>query len=252
MQKLPISLVVITLNEEKNLKRCLQSVPFASEIIVLDSGSDDLTQSIAESLGAKFVYEKWRGFGPQKAFATELAKYEWVINLDADEALSPELCDEIYQKFQYFDESCGYLIPRKSFHLGQWIHCGGWYPDYQLRLFNKKFSNWSESNIHEKVITTKRQKLKHNICHWVFENLSDQVQTNNKYSSLLAEDLIKKNKSVSGLKIFSKTIVKFIELYILKKGFLDGVPGLIIAIGGAYSVSLKWSKLWESKNVKKN
>lgn len=250
MQKLPISLVVITLNEEKNLKRCLQSVPFASEILVLDSGSNDLTQSIAESMGAKFIYEKWRGFGPQKAFATELAKYEWVINLDADEALSPELCSEICQKFQSLDETSGYLIPRLSFHLGRWIRYGGWHPDYQLRLFNKKHSQWSASEIHEKVVAPKKTKLQHNIYHWVFESLSDQVLTNNKYSSLLAKDLIVKNKSVSGLKILTKMIVKFIELYVFKKGFLDGVPGLIIAIGGAYSVSLKWSKLWESKNVK--
>lgn len=251
MQKLPLSLVVITLNEEKNLKRCLQSAPFVSEIVVLDSGSTDKTKEVAESMGAKFVYEKWRGFGGQKAYAVELASYDWVLSLDADEALSEDLQLEIQNNFIKFNEQTGYQIPRLSFHLGRWIRHGGWHPDYQLRLFNRKFSKWSLSDVHEKVISPNIDHLKHNILHWVFEDLGTQVQTNNKYSSLLAKGLIEKNKSVSGGKIIIKTIVKFVELYVFKKGFLDGVPGLIIAIGGAYSVSLKWSKLWEHKNVKK-
>lgn len=251
MQKLSLSLVVITLNEEKNLQRCLASVPFASEIIVVDSGSTDQTQKIAESMGAKFYFEKWRGFGAQKSFAVSLASHDWVLCLDADEALSEESQQEILAKFSQLEPEAAYKFPRLSYHLGRWIRHGGWHPDYQVRLFHRKHSQWSSSAIHEKVESKHQISLQHNILHWVFDSLSTQVLTNNKYSTLLAQQMIEKNKSVSGIKIIIKTIVKFFELYIFKLGFLDGVPGLIIALGGAYSVSLKWSKLWEHKNVKK-
>lgn len=244
--KLPLSLVVITLNEEKNLKSCLDSVPFASDIVVLDSFSKDKTKDIAQAAGARFIEQSWLGFGPQKKKAVELARYDWVLSLDADERLSPELQLEIQQQFGGLEVKTGYLLPRISFYLGRWIRHGGWYPDYQLRLFNRQYSNWDQAGIHEKVAAPQTAKLKGTIQHFVFESISHQVITNNKYSSLQAQYLFKSKKTRFSLfNLITKPWVKFIENYIYKRGFLDGLPGFIIAVGSAYSVFLKHAKLWE-------
>lgn len=247
--KLPLSLVIITFNEEKNLKACIESVPFASDIVVLDSFSKDKTKDVAVSLGARFYEQSWLGFGPQKNKAVELAQYDWVLSLDADERLSPELQVEIIQQFGKLEKSTGYLLPRISFYLGRWIRYGGWYPDYQLRLFHRRYSKWDQAGIHEKVLAVKTTKFIHPIQHYVFETISHQVITNDKYSGLQAQNLFKQNKSgFSMFKLITKPGVKFIENYFYKRGFLDGLPGFIIAVGSAYSVFLKYAKYWELEN----
>jgi glycosyltransferase involved in cell wall biosynthesis len=242
---LPLSLVVITLNEEKNIERCLRSVPFASEIIVVDSGSTDKTVEIARDQGAKVIVEKWRGFGPQRIFASEQAHYDWVLFLDADEALSPELAHEIEQHFAQLDPETVYAMPRKTFHLGRWILHGGWYPDYQGRLYHRKHSHWTPQIIHEKLQGSRRECLKNPLLHWVFANLSHQIQTNDRYSTNQAKDLAQKGQKFSLLKLLVKPPVKFFECYVWKLGFLDGLPGFIVAVGAAYSVFARWAKLWE-------
>lgn len=250
MKKLPISLTVITKNEEHNIERCLRSAPFVSEIVVVDSDSTDRTQEKARSLGAEVYNENWRGFGPQRRLAVAKCNYDWILTLDADEALSPELSKEIQDRFTDLEPQVGYQFPRISFHLGRWIRHGGWYPDYQLRLFNRKHSQWDEAVIHEKVIAPRTQKFQHPIRHWVFQDLFHQVQTNNRYSTLQAEDLHKKGKGFSFWKLIFKPKSKFFETYVFKLGFLDGRAGFIIAVGAAYSVFLKWSKLWELEKLK--
>lgn len=249
----PITLTVITLNAESDIARCLKSVPFASDVVVVDSGSTDRTVEIAESLGARVFREEWRGFGPQKRRATELAKYDWILSLDADEALSPESQNELQTLFASalpLDVEA-FAFPRLSFHLGRWIRHGGWYPDWQIRIYNRRHANWSTASIHEKIEAQRVRKVKAPIQHWVFKNLSDQIQTNNRYSSLGAEELVKSGRGFSLFNLFVKPQVKFLECYIWKRGFLDGIPGLIIAVGAAYSVFLKWSKLWEIQRVPK-
>lgn len=249
--KIPLSLVIITLNEEDHIERCIRSAPFVDDVIVVDSFSTDRTVEIAEKCGARVIQQKWPGYGPQKAFATSQAKNPWILSLDADEALSPDLANEIVQSFSNFDPEAGYLVPRKSFHLGQWIHHGGWYPDYQLRLFNKDHSNWNSATLHEKVEVKRHLKLKHDLLHWVFEDLSDQVITNDKYSSLGAQAWFAQGKSFSLFKLLTKPLTKFIETYFFKLGFRDGLPGFIISVGAAYSVFLKFAKLWELERVQK-
>lgn len=243
--QLPLSVVVIALNEEARIERCLNSVPFAAEKIVVDSFSTDKTVEVATRCGARVVQEKWRGFGPQKAFATDLAKNDWVLSLDADEALSPELAQEIQDRFASLDVKTGYRLPRLSFHMGRWIRHGGWYPDAQLRLFNRRHSQWNQSALHEKVEAAQVEIFKQPLWHWVFRDLTDQVSANNRYSGLGAEELHRRGVKFSLLKLAIKPQVKFLETYVWKQGFRDGLPGFVIAVGAAYSIFLRWAKLWE-------
>lgn len=251
MTRLPLSLCIITLNEEANLRGCLASVPFASDIVVLDSGSSDGTRALAETLGARVFLEEWKGFGPQKQRAIELAHYDWVLCLDADEALSPELQTEIVQEWSRtggFSQS-GYQIPRRSYYLGRWIGHGGWYPDYQTRLFNRQKLRWSRDSLHESVQGEGVGSLHADLHHFPFVDLADQVATNNRYSSLGADRVLATGIKIQiGHHLIIKPFVKFLELYFFKQGFRDGVPGYLIALGGAYSTFLKFAKAWEKQN----
>lgn len=240
-----ISAVIIAKNEEVNLVRCLASLSWVDEIVVYDSGSTDKTVDIAKNMGAKVSVGPWLGFGPSKKHATALATNDWIISVDADEEISPGLADEIRQIVDTTDGSIAFKIPRLSFYMGRWIRHGGWYPDYQIRLFNRQFANWNMAPIHEKVEATELAVLKSNMHHYVFKNIDHQVATNNKYSTLQAQALFEKNKSFSFFHFLTKPYVKFIECYILKLGFLDGWAGYIIARNAAYSVFLKWVKLKE-------
>lgn len=243
--KLPISVVIITLNEAQNIKRCIESaISWVDEVVVLDSGSVDQTLQICQQLGAKTIQNDWLGFGPQKRLATYHAKHNWVISLDADEAISEKLKIEILSVFQKLDEAKLYFFPRKSFFLGKEIRFGGWQPDYQGRLFNKKNHNWNENQIHEKVESKNVEYLQGPIFHWVFKDVAHQVQTNNRYSSLQATELYKQRKSSNLFKIIFKPFFKFLECYIYKLGFLDGFVGFVIAKNASYSCFLKWVKLY--------
>ncbi len=246
----PISLVVITRNAEEHIARCLKSVPWAADIVVLDSGSTDATVSIAKNLGARVFKEEWRGFGPQKRRAVELAQNDWILSLDADEALSDPALAELQRLMSGPRSHPAYALPRVSFHLGRWIWHGGWFPDWQIRLFDRRQANWSSDQIHEKVLSPSVGRLSKPIQHWVFKDLADQVATNNRYSTLGAESLKSQGRAFWLFHLIVKPPVKFIETYLWKRGFLDGLPGLIIAVGAAYSVFLKWAKLWELNKLK--
>lgn len=246
-----LSLVIITLNEERNIERCIKSAPFASEVIVVDSHSSDRTREIAHSLGAKVYVKDWLGYGATKAYANLLAANDWILSLDADEALSSELALEVQALLATkIDEKTGYEMPRKSFYLGRWILHGGWYPDYQLRLFNRKSANWPSDEIHERVKAPQVERLKNPLQHWVFKDISHQVKTNDRYSGLQAAQHLKQGKKFSILKLIFKPWSKFIECYFLKLGFLDGLPGFIIAVSAGYSVFIRWGKVWELEREK--
>ncbi len=246
-----ISLVVITRNAEEHIADCLNSVPFAVDKVILDNGSTDKTLEIAQRCGARIFQEEWRGFGPQKRRVTELAKTDWVLSLDADEALSDGAQAELKEMLNGdLSGADAYKFPRLSFHMGQWIHYGGWYPDWQVRLYDRRKANWTSVQLHEKVEAQRVGKMQAPILHWVFRDLADQVRTNNKYSSLGAEELEAKGETFSLFLLLTKPPVKFLETYFFKKGFLDGIPGFVISVGAAYSVFLKWAKLWERERVK--
>ena len=250
-EQLPMTVVIIALNEEGNIARAITSVTgWVSEVLVYDSGSTDKTREIAESLGAKVIRGPWLGFGATKKQAALVAKNQWILSIDADEEVSLDLQKEITSKFKDLNPEVAYKLPRLSYFLNRWIKHGGWYPDYQVRLFNKTFSNWNAQEIHEKVEAKLYDSLSSCLNHYVFRDIAHQVQTNNKYSGLQAEQMQKNNKSFSWFHFFTKPCVKFIECYILKLGFLDGWAGFVIAKSASYSVFLKWSKLYELENLK--
>ena len=248
-----ISVAIITFNEELNIKRCINSVDFADEIIVVDSLSSDKTCDISRELGATVIEQKFLGHIAQKQLAVDNCTNEWVLSLDADEELSEELKAEIIQLISSSLKYDAYIMPRVSFHLGRWIRHGGWYPDAKIRLFNKNKAHWGGYNPHDKVIVNGSVgKLKGDLQHYVFDDLRHNIDTNNSYSSIMASDLDKDGKQFSYMKLFLKPLGKFLEVYIYKRGFLDGMAGFIIAVGASYSMFLKFAKLWEIQKVKNN
>lgn len=257
MAKYPVSLVIIALNEEAKIARCIESASWVDEVILVDSGSADRTCEIARNLGANVVTEKWRGFQQQKTFACSLARNNWILSLDADEALSPELSHTLENVCSgsanipgfSFEKNDGIEFSRISFNLGRWIHHGGWYPDWQLRFFNRQSALWVAQNVHEHVQAKNSVRLEQPIWHWPFDDLAEQVSTNNRYSSLGAMDLFDRSKKFSLLKLMFKPISKFLETYVVKRGFQDGMAGFIISVGAAYSVFLKFAKLWEAQRL---
>lgn len=249
-----ISAAIITYNEEKNIERCIKSLDFVDEIIIVDSLSTDNTCNLAKKFGAKIIPQKFLGHIKQKQLAVEHCQHDWVLSLDADEEVSPELKASIIKLFSTKKSFAnGYQVKRKSFHLGRWIEHGGWYPDKKLRLFNKNFGHWGGYNPHDKVIINGDiENLEGDLLHYVFKDLAQNIQTNNSYSSIMAQDLYKNGKKPSFLKLLFKPFGKFIEVYFIKRGFLDGMPGFIIAVGAAYSMFLKFAKLWEHHLPKKD
>ena len=245
-QMTQLSLAIICLNEAASIERCIRSVPFATDVVVLDSGSTDRTREIAAALWARVFDEEWRGFRAQKQRATDLCKNDWVLSLDADEALSESSVQELAALLAKPLTSDGYELPRLSWTMGRWIRHGGWYPDWQLRLFNRTKATWQGGeHVHERVSAQTVSRLNEPIEHFPFENLAEQVATNNRYSGLGAAELQKRGVRFSYAKLVFKPISKFLETYVIKRGFADGLPGFIISVGAAYSVFLKFAKLWE-------
>ena len=250
--RIPLSITIITLNEESHIRRAIESVQWAQEILVVDSGSTDRTLEIAQSLGAKVVYHKWQGYGQQKNFAQSQASFDWVLNLDADEAVSPECRDEILAQLERAStqgaSTRGFYLPRKTFYLNRWIKYGGWYPNYLLRLADRRYASWSEPHVHEQLLVQgETQRMRAPLLHFAFSSIEEQIHTNLRFSRLGSQDLLRKGKKPSLIKLLLKPIGKFIETYFLKRGVLDGLPGFIISVNAAHSMFLKYAYLFESR-----
>lgn len=247
-----VSAVVITYNEEKNIGRCLSSLRFCDEIIVVDSGSDDQTSDIAADYTDKLFVRPWKGYADQKNYAVQLASSEWVLSVDADEEVSDDLKQEIRRITGSSGRSAAYSIPRKTIHSGKWIRYGGWYPNRLVRLFRKSQGRWVGEEVHERWETPGEVgNLKEPLIHYSFNGISDQVKRNDRYSTLGAKSLQREGKKFSLFRLLVKPFSKFVETYVLKRGFLDGFPGFFISVSAAYSVFLKWAKLWELERSEK-
>ena len=248
MARPPVSVTLITLNEEKNIKRAIESVLWADEILVVDSGSTDNTVEIANSLGARVIQNTWSGYGQQKNFAQEKARFDWIFSLDADECVTPKLRLEIELALESSATKGiqGFKIPRLSLYLGRWIRHGGWYPNYLTRLAHRGTARWTEPEVHEELeVIGQVEWLKEPMQHFSFNGIQDQIQTNLRFSWLGYLKLRKAGKKPNLLKLILKPIGKFIETYFLKRGFLDGLPGFIISVNAAHSMFLKYSYFYQ-------
>jgi len=246
-----ISAVIITFNEEQKIAQAIKSVAWANEILVVDSESTDKTREIALSLGAKVLLEKWQGFSKQKQFASASATNDWIFSLDADEIVSDELKNEILQLKDLVENKLadGYKIPRLSFYMNRPIRRGGWYPDWQMRLFNRRKGKWKDVLIHESVqmqTDARVEKLTGDILHYSVEDASHHHRMiGTRYAPLAAKQMFERGKRTSALKIASVGLTTFLQAYILKGGFLDGLPGFCIARFAAHHAFLKHLLLWE-------
>lgn len=243
----PISVVIITKNEEKNIGRCLKSVlAIADEIVVVDSCSTDNTKNICLNYNVNFIEQAFLGYIEQKNFALSKATHQWVLSLDADEALDETLIQSILKVKQNAPLHDAYKMNRLTNFCGKWIRHGRWYPDQKIRLFNKENGYWGGENPHDKILfkqATQAIHLKGDILHYSYYSLEEYLQQINKFSTIQAEGAFKKGKKAPIYKIYINPLVAFIRAYIIKMGFLDGYRGLIIAIGIAYTTMLKYAKL---------
>lgn len=247
MERPPISACIITFNEEKNIRDCLESIKWVDDIVVVDSFSQDNTVQVSREYTDRVFETAWQGHVKQKNCALDHAKNEWVLCLDADERVSLELREEIERHLSEDDsEFDGYWFPRHSFYLGRWINHGGWYPDYKLRLFKKSKGRWGGKDPHDKVILQGRtERLSGELLHFVYRNLSHQLQTVDSFSTITARGFVSESKTFSLIELLFRPPFKFFEMYVLKKGFMDGLPGFIIAVASSFYVFLKYAKLWE-------
>ncbi|MCO5143919.1 MAG: glycosyltransferase family 2 protein [Oligoflexia bacterium] len=245
--ELDLSIVIITLNEEKNLKRALNSVSWASEVIVVDSGSLDKTKEIAlEAKNTQFFVNPWAGYGQQKNWAIGQCTKSWILFLDADEEISQELKNELKKFFSssLSEQKAGASFPRKTYYLGRWIMYGGWYPNRLTRMIKKGAGQWTEPDVHEKLdCAGVVHEFSSDIYHYTFSDVGEQVQTNIRFSRLGAIAAMKRGEKGSLWKILTKPVGKFLETYIWKRGFLDGIPGFVISINAAHSIFMKYVEL---------
>ena len=244
-----LSVIVITKDEEKNISDCLQSVDWADEIIVVDSESSDRTTDLAKKFTDRVIIKKWEGYVPQKRYALSFAANEWVLSLDADERITPELKDEIVKLLP--GDNSGFKIKRKNFLMNKEITSCGWEKDYQLRLFKKDKTDLNERLVHEKfVIEGKVGTLNSPMLHYTFSSFKEYFEKINNYTSLKAEELLSKKKKVGGWTIFSHTVSAFFAFFFIRRGFKDGVYGLIISLLHSVSTMMNYIKLWELQNKK--
>ena len=251
--KIPLSVAIITLNEEVLLPDCLKSVAFADEVVVVDSGSQDNTLALAQQHGARVFSEAWRGFGPQKQFAIDQCRNPWVLVLDADERVPPETADAIISLFANTLDYEAYSFPRVSFFAGRLIRYGGWGKDRVVRMFNKTTCSMSLRLVHESIeVQGAVGKLHHVIHHYTRQNLHQTLEKINHYSSLGAQELYKNRKKATIIKAVFNGSWAFIHNYFVRFGFLDRSPGLIIAVSEGMYTFFKYAKLVELYEQKSN
>ena len=241
----PLSVAVITRDEERNLARCLASVAWAEEILVVDSGSTDATATIAARYGARFLVREWSGYVEQKNFALDQVHHAWVLSLDADEWLSAEAAEEIRQVL-HRPRAEAYALSRLTSFSGAFVR-HVWRPDWQVRLLLRERGRFAGGRVHESLRMTpgaRIERLRHPLLHLGYRSIADYVRRMNRYTDLAAADL-KERGRLPWLRLLLSPPATFLKLYVWKRGFLDGVRGLTVSAGSAFYVLLKYAKLWE-------
>lgn len=247
-----ISACVMTFNEERKLPRCLESLKWCDEILVLDSFSTDRTLEIARSYTDHVHQQAWLGYVGQRNRVRELATYPWLLFLDADEEVSAGLRDEILRIFEQGPAPhVGFEFPRQVYYIGRWIRFGEWYPDVKLRLFNRAFGRTEGAEPHDKVVVSGPVlRLRNPIWHYTYDGLDDHLSTMNRFSTISARQKFVAGRRFRWIDLLTRPGLRFLKGYLLGGGFLDGAHGLLIALISAFGVAMKYAKLWELERRK--
>ena len=245
-----VSACITAGNEEANIRRCLESVKWADEIIVVDSFSKDRTVDICHEYTDLVYRHRWLGYIGQKNLIKDLAEGPWILFIDADEEISPQLRDEILSELSSDSASgiAGYEFPRMVWFLGRWIKHGDWYPDIKLRLFRKSKGRCGGSEPHDRTtVDGVVRRLKNDMYHYTYNSIADQITTLNRFSTITANGQHDEKKTFHVYDLIFRPILRFIRGYLFRLGFLDGLPGLVVATTSAYGVFIKYAKLWEKR-----
>lgn len=241
----PLSAVIITLNAASQLEECLRSVAFCDEIVVVDSGSTDGTVELAERYGARVIQSEWRGFGPQKQFAVEQAKHDWVLCVDADERVSGALRANIEAALIEL-EAPAFRFARCNRFMGRYLRHGEGYPDWSLRLFDRRQACWSDDAVHEKVLVHGRvATLRGDLLHESAETLDSYLAKQNRYTTLAAREAVARGKTATVAHVLLSPVIRFVKFYFFRVGFLDGLPGLVHTLVGCANSFIKYAKIIE-------
>jgi glycosyltransferase involved in cell wall biosynthesis len=246
-----ISAYVLTKNEEKHIRECIESVKWADEILIVDDFSKDSTVEISKRMGCKVVQNKFEYFGKQRNFALTQCSNDWIICLDADERITPELKEEIEQEFKNTPRADAFIAPRKSKFINKWILHSGWYPDYRHPvLFNKNKMKYKDQLVHEDIeYTGKKIYFKGDILHYPYDSIKQFVKKSDFYTDLRSKEMFGRGEKFKVLNLFVNPSIMFFKMYIIKKGFLDGLTGLILALlYSSFYTLMKYIKLWELEN----
>lgn len=242
---MPVTATVITLNEARHIEACLASLAWADERIVVDSGSTDGTPDLARAAGARVIVRDWPGYSAQKDFAAAEAAHDWIVSVDADERITPELAAEIQAVVANPGDRVGFRVPRVTFHLGRWIRTTDWYPDYQLRVYDRRHAGWARRLVHESVSARGPVgQLSHDLQHYAYRDLAHHHETMQRYTTLAAQQMKEEGRTAGLASLLLHPPAAFLRNYVLKRGFMDGAPGLIVSAMNAHYVFLKLAKLW--------
>lgn len=241
-----LTVTIITLNEAATIAAAIESVSFADEVLVVDSHSTDDTVAVARAAGARVIVRDWPGYIAQKNFAAAEASHDWILSLDADERVTPPLADEIRGLLAGTPPCAGYRVPRLSRYLGRWIRSTDWYPDYQLRLYDRRQAEWVGRYVHESVKARGPvQDLHHDLLHYTYRDVSHHLQTIDRYTTLAARQMFEDGRRAGLRHLCLNPPAAFVRNYVLRGGFRDGRVGLIVSLLNSYYVLLKFVKLWE-------
>jgi glycosyltransferase involved in cell wall biosynthesis len=239
-----LSVVVVTHNEEQNIRKCLESVRWADDVVVVDDFSTDATLNICREFGVRIFQESWKGFAGQRNSAVEKALHTWILNIDSDERITPNLRDEIRYVLSSDTLKAGYEIPYQNYFRGRWIRFGGWYPDYHVRLFRKDLGRYVDREIHEAVqLNGELGRLKNPLIHEAYRDISSFVRKMDSYSTLMARQYIKEGKRAGPWTGLAHAVYTFCSMFLFRGGFLDGAEGLILAYMYSAYTFLKYAKL---------
>ena len=248
-----IAAVVITKDEEGNIADCLDSVRWADELIVVDAESRDRTVEVARRYTSQVFVRPWAGYGPQKNFGIDQAHTDWILVVDADERVTDQLRQEIQDLLaaEPPPDVGGYEIPRRNFFYGKWIQGGGLFPDYQLRLFRRQAGRYDDVRLHEHLaVRGRRERLRVPFDHYSMPSVSHHVRKMMRYTTLGADEKLKRVRHVSGWVIATHHLGTMLKTLFVRGGYRDGVPGLIVAMFAGLHTFVKYAKAWERVNVK--